>query len=93
MSQYDLLAQYCESSQLSFPSNQEEADKVLLMLGYDLSNEIIYMDGEASEREAQQRRSYCHSVAKLVFSMGFALHGEVTQTDGYYDLLEVLNEG
>ena len=93
MSKFNLLYDYCEIRGLGFPENQEEADAVLMSIGSDLAMENLYEDGELSEAQAMQKRSYSLQLARLVFSFGFALHGEATQTDGYYDLLEVLNEG
>ncbi|MGI9269583.1 MAG: hypothetical protein ACR2PE_03555 [Porticoccus sp.] len=92
MSKYNLLYDYCEIRGLEFPANQKEADAVLMSIGSDLAPENLYEDGQLSDAQAMQKRSYSLQLARLVFSFGFALHGEVTQTDGYYDLLEVLNE-
>jgi hypothetical protein len=82
------IEQYCEQRALSLPRDQGRADDVFYELGSDLSDEIIYRDGEASDWEAEQWYTYHRNLVKLLVGWGFKIRGKALETDGLGYLTE-----
>ena len=85
------IEQYCEQRALSLPRDQGRADDVFYELGSDLSDEIIYRDGEASDWEAEQWYTYHRNLVKLLVGWGFKIRGKALETDGLGHLSDFSN--
>lgn len=79
------LNDYPMAKKISYPvTTQEQADKIFVELGNDLSQERLQEDGEASKKEVDEKYRYYVRVIKDLKKLGFVIRGEALKTDGLY---------
>ena len=76
---------YPMAKKISYPvTTQEQADKIFVKLGNDLSEERLHEDGEASSQEVEDKYNYYVAVIEELLDLGYIIRGKALVTDGLY---------
>ena len=79
------LLQYCSLRGVAFPRNQDQAEVVFYELGSDLADEIVWRDGEASEREAKEWYNHHVKLIHQLLDLGYIVKGRaLVETDIFF---------